>query len=413
MLDEHDSALSSQALVHLKAIGNADILVGIPSYNNVLTASYVISQVVKGLETYFPDCRSVIFVSDGNSIDGTLSTVKTVNLPAKVNLIPAVYMGISGKGSALKAIFEAARFLSVKAVTLVDSDLRSITPEWVKLLTGPALSGTGLVVPLYSRRKYDGTITNLLCYPVTTALYGKEIRQPIGGDFGLSIEFVKTLLQSPLWGMREVRMFGIDIFETHTALAEGFKVDQAFLGIKEHEAKDPYKHLASMFRDVIGTMFACAEQYETAWKGITGVSKVDLIGEEKHLNSQSPIPIDLQRMIAAFIEDFDKYHPVYRSALDEDTMLKVEKLKYLEKAAISFPFDTWAKTVYTFMAKFHKTVVTSERGFLIDALRILWLGRLAAFIKETTDFTSEETESLIREQAATFVRLKPYLSSIY
>jgi hypothetical protein len=213
--------------------------------------------------------------------------------------------------------------------------------------------------------------------------------------------------------MREVRMFGIDIFETHTALGEGFKVDQAFLGIKEHEAKDPFKHLASMFREVVSTMFACAEKYETVWKGINGVSHVDVIGEEKNLNSQPPIHIDLQRMIASFIEDFDKYLPVYRSVLNDDTFLKIEKLKYLEKTAVTFPPDIWAKTVYAFMAKFHKTVVTSERGFLIDALRVLWLGRLAVFIKETAESTPEETEKIIREQAETFVRLKPYLNAVY
>src|SRR3990170_6910635 len=95
-----DTALSLDAKVYLHDIERADILVGIPSYNNVLTASYVLSQVVKGLDTYFAGLRSVIFISDGNSADGTLTAVKTVNLPSEVDLIPAVYVGICGKGSA-------------------------------------------------------------------------------------------------------------------------------------------------------------------------------------------------------------------------------------------------------------------------------------------------------------------------
>ena len=147
-------ALSQEACTYLEKIEKADILVGIPSYNNVLTASYVISQVIRGLETYFPDMRSVLFVSDGNSVDGTLTSLKTVELPCKmgsscnVNLIPAMYVGISGKGSALKAVFEASHLLGTKAVALVDSDLRSITPEWMKLLISPVLAGTGLVLPV-------------------------------------------------------------------------------------------------------------------------------------------------------------------------------------------------------------------------------------------------------------------------
>ncbi len=165
---------------------------------------------------FFSNLRSTIFVSDGNSTDGTLAAVEALRFPFKVNIIPATYAGISGKGSAVKAIFEAARFLNVKAVALVDSDLRSITPDWINLLISPILTGTGFVTPFYVRHKYDGTITNFLCYPVTSSLYGKEIRQPIGGDFGLSIELVEKLLESPLWQTRYVPLFGIDIFETHT-----------------------------------------------------------------------------------------------------------------------------------------------------------------------------------------------------
>ena len=109
-------------------------------------------------------------------------------------------MGIVGKGRAIHAIFEAAKYLRVQSVALVDSDLRSITPEWMNLLITPTLMGTGFVVPYYNRRKYDGTITNFLCYPVTASLFGKDIRQPMGGDFGLSIVLVNELLDSPLMG---------------------------------------------------------------------------------------------------------------------------------------------------------------------------------------------------------------------
>ena len=61
----------------------------------------------------------------------------------------------------MRALFEVARELKVKAMVMVDSDLRSIVPEWVELLAGPILKGGyDFVAPLYSRYKYDGTITN-------------------------------------------------------------------------------------------------------------------------------------------------------------------------------------------------------------------------------------------------------------
>ena len=75
---------------------------------------------------------------------------------------------------------------------MVDSDLRSITPEWLELLLKPVLEdGVDFVAPLYHRHKYDGTITNSIIYPLTRALYGKRVRQPIGGDFGFSGSLAK------------------------------------------------------------------------------------------------------------------------------------------------------------------------------------------------------------------------------
>jgi len=406
------SALSPQAWKHLKELKNADILVGIPSYNNAHTINYVIYQAAKGLETYFPNLKSAIFVSDGNSTDGTLATVEALRLPSQVNVIPIAYVGTSGKGSAVKAIFEAASFLEVKAVALVDSDLRSITPKWIRLLISPTLTGTGLVTPFYIRHKYDGTITNFLCYPVTSSLYGKEIRQPIGGDFGLSIELVKELLESPLWQVPYVRRFGIDIFETHTALAKKFEIKQAFLGTKVHEAKDPSKHLAPMFRQVVGSMFTCIERYKKVWREIRDCRKVEIVGEEIYVGTPEAIKINLQNLIRAYKSGFDIYNQIYQSILSKGMFKEVEELKKLNEWNLSFSPETWAKTVYSFAATC-RNEEQAKREKLLEALRILWIGKIASFIKETLELDTMKAEKRIEEEAGVFERLKPYLLDIF
>ena len=411
-MNKADSALSLDALVYLHDIEKADILVGIPSFNNVLTASYVISQVTKGLDTYFPNFKSVIFVSDGNSKDDTLNSVKKIYLPSEVKLIPAIYMGISGKGRAVRAIFEAASNLKVKSVALVDSDLRSITPEWMQLLITPTLMGTGFVAPYYNRRKYDGTITNFLCYPVTSSLFGKDVRQPIGGDFGLSIELVEDLLDSPMWELSDVCRFGIDIFETQTALAKGYKVKQALLGIKSHDAKDPSSQLAGMFRQVMNIMFTCIEQYEQVWNGIKGVSNTELVGEAHYVETPESIQVSLPATIDAFKNNYDQFNSIYKSILEQDIQNKFEQIKQIETSTVDFPSEIWAKTVYSFIAEFHKNPVFG-REKLIDALRVLWIGRVAVFLKETWEQSREEAETKIIEEAKVFEKFKHYLIEKY
>jgi glycosyltransferase involved in cell wall biosynthesis len=411
-MNKADSALSLDAHVYLHNIEKADILVGIPSFNNVLTASYVLSQVTKGLDTYFPDLRSVIFVSDGNSGDETLTSVKKVNLPSEVKLIPAIYMGISGKGRAVHAIFEAACILNVKSVALVDSDLRSITPQWIKYLISPTLTGTGFIAPYYNRRKYDGTITNFLCYPVTSSLFGKDVRQPIGGDFGLSIELVEDLLDSPMWNLSDVSCFGIDIFETVTALAKNYNVKQAYLGVKEHDPKDPSSQLTSMFRQVMNTMFTSIEHYEAVWKGIDSFSRTEMVGESSDNLTPEPIQVSLPATIEAFKNNYNTYEPIFKVCLTPEIIRKFDELKKIEQQEVDFPPEVWAETVYSFIANFHKSPV-NDRGKLIDALRVLWIGRVAIFLKETWSESREQSEARIVQEAQVFREMKHLLVDKY
>jgi len=412
MSENSDSVLSLDAKIYLHDIEKADILVGIPSYNNVLTASYVLSQVIKGLDAYFPNFKSVIFVSDGNSADDTLTSVKKVNLPSEVKLIPAIYMGTSGKGSAVRAIFEAAHHLKVKGLALVDSDLRSITPSWMQLLIAPTLTGTDFVSPYYNRRKYDGTITDFLCFPTTRSLFGKDIRQPIGGDFGFSIKLVEDILNSKMWVFPDISRFGIDIFETYFALSKGYEVKQAFLGVKDHDPKDPTSQLASMFRQVTNTMFTCIEQYEQTWKGIRGISKIEILGENKNNSVPEPIKVSLPATIEAFRNNFDRYLPIYEAVLEQEIQDKFGQLKRLETSDTNFPSEIWAKTIYSFIATFHHEPAFG-RDKLIDALRVLWIGRVGAFLKETWDQSRDECEVKILQEARVFENMKSYLIEKY
>ena len=86
--------------------------------------------------------------SDGGSQDGTTDVVNKTTIEDYQSIllhhrvepllkIVTPYDGIPGKGSAFRTIFEIGDALSVKACAVVDSDLRSITPEWVELLLKP------------------------------------------------------------------------------------------------------------------------------------------------------------------------------------------------------------------------------------------------------------------------------------
>jgi len=159
--------------------------------------------------------------------------------------------------------------------------LRSITPEWIYRLAKPIEEGYDFVAPLYIRHKWDGTITNNIAYPMTVSLYGKNIRQPIGGDFGVGRKLMEVYLEDEDVWKTHVARFGVDIFLTTTAIARGFRIIQAALGMKIHDPKDPAASLGPMFNQVVGTLFMLMEKYEAIWRDVKTIEPVPVFGELK------------------------------------------------------------------------------------------------------------------------------------
>ncbi len=145
-------AVPAEAVQAANDLRQADIVVGIPSYNNVRTIRHVVQAVQTGLSKYFPQFNSVIINSDGGSKDGTREAVLSTQIEdSHLLLLPTPlfpihrlsfpYHGIPGKGSAFRMIFQLAEMLQSKVCAVVDSDLRSITPEWIDSLVRPILLG--------------------------------------------------------------------------------------------------------------------------------------------------------------------------------------------------------------------------------------------------------------------------------
>jgi len=398
---------SAERLSH---VGKTDLLVGVPSYNCAHTIGYVLHQVARGLRRYFPEYKSLILVSDGGSQDGTRQVVEAIKLDG-VDRLFTTYTGLCGKGSAVKAILEASSALKAQGTAMFDSDLRSIAPEWCKIALEATLSEADLVTPLYIRHKYDGTITNNLCYPFTRAVYGLRIRQPIGGDFGLSDSLVTRLLESTLWTNTYVRRFGIDIFITHAAIASGFRIMEALLGSKVHEAKDPAAELTAMFIQVVGSMFTCTKEYEKYWRQISRSKSVPHLEYPFAYPGPEPVKVDSLRLYSGFRETLAEKRALLRKVLEEDLLEAMTELSSSQKMRMS-P-EVWAKTVYSFTCAFARQTEEESRNELLSSLRGLWLGKVYSFLLEAENMTNEEANRLTDQEAAVFEEQKTFLFSHY
>lgn len=401
----------------LRPIAPVDLVVGIPSYNNARTIGHVVRAAVAGLAKYFPDARSVIVNSDGGSTDGTPDVVRSAELGspgailvrhplAPVHKIVAPYHGIPGKGSAFRTIFAIAERLRAQACAVVDADLRSITPEWIQWLLGPIVAeGFDFVAPLYLRHKYDGTITNAIVYPLTRALYGRDVRQPIGGEFGVSARLAAHLAAKPVWDTYVAR-FGVDIWMTTTAIADDFRVCQAFLGAKIHDAKDPGADLADMLVQVVGAVFDLMERYTDRWMRTERVEEVPLFGFP-HGVGLEPVHVNVDRMRAIFRQGARDLVEVWRRVLAPDTLDAVVRLAASDDPAARYDDALWVRTVYDFALAYHRLVFVADQ--VLRSLVPLYLGRTASFVDEVADLDADQVEARIRSLADRFWYDRPYL----
>src|SRR3974390_165720 len=76
------NSIISRKDVHaqLEKIGSAEILVGIPSFNNARTIGHVVRAAQAGLAKYFPDRKAILVNSDGGSTDSTVDVVKNTRI---------------------------------------------------------------------------------------------------------------------------------------------------------------------------------------------------------------------------------------------------------------------------------------------------------------------------------------------
>ena len=396
-------SLSNEGKRKFLELEGADILIGIPSYNNRDTIGFVIKEAVKGVKAFSKDLKVVVFNSDGGSKDGTPDEVKRVGEELDVPVISLPYEGIPGKGSSLFAIIEAGVILDVDALIFLDSDLRSVRGWWVELFLDAIYNkGYDYLTPFYIRHKYDGTITNNIVYPIVKGLFGLDIRQPIGGDFGLSGKIVSyyagRIISVPT---ENVFRFGIDIYLTTEAIAGGFNIGQVFLGAKIHDVKDPGKTLAPMFTQVTGTLFTQILKYEKLWRERKKIVPVKIEGNPFDVETED-IVVDTDILFEKFTNGLNTYKDAYLTILKRENYDAISNLKTKENFHISPTL--WSHIIYDYIAAF------GEKGEnIIETLLPLYFGKILSFINQTKDMHTNDAEKLIIEQSDIFWKERDYL----
>ena len=388
-------------------------MVGIPAKNEEATIIHVMDIASQGLMEYFYDYDSLLVVADGGSTDRTADLAGSFRVPPHIDKVTFSDSNMKGKGDAVRAILETAVEVDATMVAIVDSDLMSIRPVWIDRLLRPiAFGDADYVVPRYLRDKWDGGITKLVTYPMISTLFGKEIRQPMGGEIALTRELVDKCLEHPLFPPD----FGIDTFITMVALANNFRVGRALLGAKLHESTAKYaspgKHLLPMFHQVVRSLFEMMENYEWAFRQrdvFLRSRRSPLVLSKYKGIRPTPTEIDLESFWADTVEILSNQHKNLSDVLGNKLASKIERLVKKKKKREGLDSDTWAEVLFRFAAAYKR----KKDPALIDLLGGIWLLRYVGWMQETKPLTLAETEDLVYAQMMEFLERRSLLLKIY
>jgi glycosyltransferase involved in cell wall biosynthesis len=385
-----------------------ELIVGIPSYMEADTIGFVTKQIELGIQRYFSGMGAVIINVDNNSEDDTRGAFLSTE-----TVTPKLYMttpkGVKGKGNNMMNLFRYARAhkSNLKAVVVVDADLRSITPEWIKHFAEPILKGYDYALPRYSRHQFDGTITNHICYPLLYGLLGENVRQPIGGDFAFSPRLADYWLDQK-W-VPTTRLYGIDIFMSLNAIIGKFKICEVGLGAKVHKASAP--KLGPMFTQVVTTLFEKLLSKKADWIGLNvdNPKPKPLFGIKK-LDSPQELVIDIRDLKDKLRNEFLSREKLLKKYLSPYLYLNIRHM--IERDHYDMDTLMWTQSVYQFLYTFD-TGTPRIRKDIIEALKPLYFARSVTFDYETWKYRIDYAEELILHQAMAFASQKPYFYGLY
>lgn len=409
--------LSDEFLRELTAVGEVDLLVGVPTLNDADTIRHVINAVQIGFVKYFPRQRTVVINPDGGSRDGTPELVKSSTIadfrsvlaasPLRTShVITTGYHVSMGTGEAVRLIFAAADLLRAKACAIVSPDLLSITPEWIDALLRPVYrEGFDLLTPVYERHKFDALLIKNILSPLIRSAYGYAIQEPAGGEFGFSGMLACHLLAQDAWHEEFVR-HGWALWMTTTALASAYRVCQSFLGPKIQSGKQLGESLPATIQRTVGALFRSLEIHESFWISQTEPKTLPIFGFESEVDLAA-IRVSRKRMFEMFRTGVQELSSILEQILTASTLQSVQEVARSEGGGAQLRDDLWVKTVYEFAGSYHRSVI--NRDHLLQALTPIYRGRVASYLRENQGAGLNELKAGLASLNLEYERQKPYL----
>jgi hypothetical protein len=412
-----ESFLADDFLRQLMSVGEVDLLVGIPTFNNASTIAQTLQTVEESLRQSFVRERVAILNMDGGSGDETRQIFerrsdrrepshKGLTSLRTIHRISFEYDRSPAQGLALRDIVAAADLLRARACAIISPATTNLTPSWVANLLRPVYrEGLDFVAPLYERSRFQGLLARDLLYPMSRAIFGNRIRELYSDEWGFSGQLASQCLEQDVWHEEAIRARP-EAWMAIRATVSGLKCGQYFLGPKTVSPAAAGPDIVEAIRQTVGNFFWCMETNQSGWVGRTNSQPVATFGPDHELSSDG-LPPSQEKIFDLFRSGVNELNPILASILTKDTHAQIKAISLTDRGKFHFAGELWVKTLYEFAASYHHAVL--NRDHLVQALVPLYRGRLYSFLQEHANSSPDEMEAQSEMLCQEFDRQKPFL----
>jgi hypothetical protein len=382
-------------------------VVGVPSEPDPLAAGEAAVALQATLREAFAGRPTLAVVLTGDP-RGALApgVVAPPNTPGAEPL--SVYTGgHAGPTAALPTLLELGVAHGAPACALLEPLPRSADPGWLHALLDPVLEGGfDLVAPAYARGRFDGVMITGIVYPLTRALFGHRLRQPLGPEIVLSRRLADLLLHDEAW-RTDPGHAGADLWVITKAIARECRMAQVYLGPRPRKPAQPADVPAALAR-VLGTVFHEMDLHAHRWMRIHGSHPVPTFGEE-HLAEEPGPPPAPGPLVSAFALGWQDLRRIWSGLLPPQTLLALQRVQREPPEAFRIPDALWARVVYDFAVGWR--MKSMDREQLLRSMTPLYLGWVAGFVNEVGPLAQADADARVERLCAAFEAEKRYLIS--
>ncbi len=375
---------SEGASERIEQSGTADIVIGLVDQNAAGNVSAIAGTIRTGLASLSQNARTLVVLrnsSTGSTQAESLDALADDALRLGTYSSPEIHSSVTAAESisnAYRSIWSISERFGARACVVIASSIETVTPAWIQGLVQPLLErDIDLVAPCYVPHEFEGLLNRAILQPLIRALYGKQIQNPFGPDFGFSARLFPSLLQIDPARTRYEGAHQLALVGPH-AIARGFRVCQAYLGKRVYPPVD-WKHVDSVLAEILGPLFLGVERDAPFWQHIRNSEAVPMYGDPLP-RAEETVVVDTQRLLEPFRLGFRNLQEIWGLVLPPTVLFELKKADRLPPEQFRIPDELWARIVYDFALAHRLRIIA--RDHLLRAMTPLYLGWLTSYALE-------------------------------